>query len=367
MIILGLESSCDETAAAIIEVEDGGRLGDARILADTVWSQLEEHALYGGVVPELASRAHIRHIGAVLTETFKKGAIAPTQLDGVAVTQGPGLVGGLLVGLAVAKGIALAADIPLVGVHHMEGHLLSPFLAKTTAAPLDFPFVALLVSGGHTILLHVRGLQDYVFLGQTRDDAVGEAFDKGARLLGLGYPGGPAIEKAAGGGNRKAIPFPRIMLDKKRFDFSFSGLKTALKVQLQRQQGGELPDHDRADVAASYQEAIVDTLVFKAMAACHQCRCGRLLVAGGVGANQRLRERLAEEASGRIALYFPPMALCTDNAAMIALAGWGRLQGQPGVHWETLDARARWPIQEICRVEPSTMDPPFLSSRYWEC
>ncbi|HIJ83216.1 MAG TPA: tRNA (adenosine(37)-N6)-threonylcarbamoyltransferase complex transferase subunit TsaD, partial [Magnetococcales bacterium] len=322
MIILGLESSCDETAAAIVETGDGARPGDARVLASVVFSQLAEHAHYGGVVPELASRAHIRHIGPVLKETFQAARWTPEKLDAVAVTQGPGLIGGLLVGLAVAKGIALAAGIPLVGIHHMEGHLLSPFLADPLPDPLDFPFVALLVSGGHTILLHVRGLQDYVFLGQTRDDAVGEAFDKGARLLGLGYPGGPAIEKAARQGDRQCIAFPRILLDKKKFDFSFSGLKTALKVQLSRQKTGEVPEHGLHDVAAAYQEAIVDTLAFKAIAACHHVGCRRLLVAGGVGANLRLRERLGEVAAAKIALFFPPLSLCTDNAAMIALAGW---------------------------------------------
>ncbi|MBF0433774.1 MAG: tRNA (adenosine(37)-N6)-threonylcarbamoyltransferase complex transferase subunit TsaD [Magnetococcales bacterium] len=349
MIILGVESSCDETAAAVIEMVDGDDPGAAKVLANVVVSQLAEHAQYGGVVPELASRSHIRHIGSVLTEAFQKAALEPKNLDGVAVTQGPGLVGGLLVGLAVAKGIALAARVPLVGVHHMEGHLLSPFLAGTAATPLDFPFVALLVSGGHTILLHVRGLQNYVFLGQTRDDAVGEAFDKGARLLGLGYPGGPAIEHAARGGDRHRIAFPRILLDKKKFDFSFSGLKTALKIHIQPHRGGQTPGQTLADVAASYQEAIVDTLALKAIAACRHVGCQRLLVAGGVGANQRLRERLAELGKEDIMLHFPPLSLCTDNAAMIALAGWVHLK-EPSTlpPWETMDARARWPIIDLC-------------------
>lgn len=351
MLILGLESSCDETAAAIVEIHDGGGLEDARVLANVVVSQLKEHALYGGVVPELASRAHIRHIGPVLTETFHQASLTPKNIHGVAVTIGPGLIGGLLVGLATAKGVALAASVPLVGIHHMEGHLLSPFLTQSIAKPLDFPFVALLVSGGHTILLHARGLGDYEFLGQTRDDAVGEAFDKGARLLKLGYPGGPAIEKMAEKGDPHRIPFPRIMLDKKKFDFSFSGLKTSLKNHLAPWLAGEAFADRIEDVAASYQEAIVDTLTGKALAACRHTGSHRLLVAGGVGANQRLRARLHEDAGEEIALYFPPLSMCTDNATMIALAGWAHLQKNPRVHWGTLDARARWPIRELCNRE----------------
>ncbi|MBF0421777.1 MAG: tRNA (adenosine(37)-N6)-threonylcarbamoyltransferase complex transferase subunit TsaD [Magnetococcales bacterium] len=349
MIILGLESSCDETAVAIIEVPEGAGLKETRILANEVFSQLEEHARYGGVVPELASRAHIRKIGPLLARALDEAAVDPNHLDGVAVTQGPGLVGGLLVGLAVAKGIALAANVPLAGIHHMEGHLLSPFLGGADADSLDFPFVALLVSGGHTLLLHVRGIRNYAFLGQTRDDAVGEAFDKGARLLGLGYPGGPAIEKAAVGGNPAAVVFPRIMLDKKKFDFSFSGLKTALKIHVASRPEGKMSGRELRDVAASYQEAIVDTLARKAVQACHHVGCRRLLVAGGVGANQRLRRRLVEVAEGAVALHFPPLSLCTDNAAMIALAGWvGLSSGSPLPPWSTLDARARWPIADIC-------------------
>ncbi len=350
MIILGLESSCDETAAAIVQFDDGATLAQARVLANVVWSQLDEHAKYGGVVPELASRAHIRHIGPILAQTLHAAGVLPGELDAVAVTQGPGLIGGLLVGLAVAKGIALAAGIPLVGVHHMEGHLLSPFLAPSVPEPINFPFVALLVSGGHTLLLHVRGVRDYEFLGQTRDDAVGEAFDKGARVLGLGYPGGPAIEQAAQRGDRHRIAFPRILLDKEKFDFSFSGLKTALRTELLRQQAGTIPVQPLEDVAASYQEAIIDTLTFKSIRACRHVGCRRLLVAGGVGANQRLRERLLQEArEGGITLHFPPMALCTDNAAMIALAGWAQLQQPSDSSRGALDARARWPIRDLCR------------------
>ncbi|MBF0110821.1 MAG: tRNA (adenosine(37)-N6)-threonylcarbamoyltransferase complex transferase subunit TsaD [Magnetococcales bacterium] len=352
MIILGLESSCDETAAAIVEIgEDSSSLGDARVRAGVVLSQLEEHARHGGVVPELASRAHIRHFGPVIARTLEQAGVAPGELDAVAVTQGPGLIGGLLVGLAIAKGVALAAGIPLVGVHHMEGHLLSPFLAPAGAEPLDFPFVALLVSGGHTILLHVRGVGDYGFLGATRDDAVGEAFDKGARLLGLGYPGGPAIEQVAREGDCRGVAFPRILLDKDQFDFSFSGLKTALKHELARQAAGMAPRRSVADVAASYQEAIIDTLTFKALRACRHVGCRRLLVAGGVGANQGLRERLRREGAREgLVLHFPPLAYCTDNAAMIALAGWVALRRRlPGHSWMTLDARPRWPIRELCR------------------
>lgn len=345
MRILGMESSCDETAAAVVDSGVTPFAGSVKILANVVLSQIAIHAEYGGVVPELASRAHIANIGLVVQQALDGAAIFVQDLDGIAVTTGPGLIGGLLVGLAVAKGLALASGKPLVGVHHMEGHLLSPFLSGERG--MDFPFVVLLVSGGHTILLYARGLGDYRFLGQTRDDAVGEAFDKGARLLGLGYPGGPAVAQLAVDGDPNAVNFPRILLDKTRFDFSFSGLKTSLRNYLQSAGATEGAIKNIKDIAASYQEALVQTLAIKAISACHHMRCPRLLVAGGVGANRRLREVLGERAGQSIQVFFPPLDLCVDNGAMIALAGWRLLTQEPNQHGD-LDARARWPVQEIC-------------------
>ncbi|MEO5362511.1 MAG: tRNA (adenosine(37)-N6)-threonylcarbamoyltransferase complex transferase subunit TsaD [Magnetococcus sp. DMHC-8] len=339
MNILGIETSCDETSAAVV--------ADGVVCANVVQGQVALHAAYGGVVPELASRAHIRHLFPVVTEALQRAGMAARQLDGVAVTAGPGLIGGLLVGLTVAKGMALALAKPLIGIHHMEGHLMSPFLRTAGEAPpdCDFPFVALLVSGGHTWLLHAERFGRYHLLGQTRDDAVGEAFDKGARMLGLPYPGGPAIAALAEGGDPGAIRFPRAWLDRDRFDFSFSGLKTALRTHLLAH---PLPDHDhqgRRDVAASYQEALVEVLVVKALAACRAVGSRRLLVAGGVGANERLRTLLTKRAA-TVQLLFPPLSLCTDNGAMIALAGLQRLRLGQCSDW-SLNVRPRWPVAEL--------------------
>ncbi|GAB0058741.1 tRNA N6-adenosine threonylcarbamoyltransferase [Candidatus Magnetaquicoccaceae bacterium FCR-1] len=346
MRILGIESSCDETAAAVVELDGMGATTRPRLLSNVVHGQVEVHARYGGVVPELASRAHIRNIQPVIDQALRLAGIEPSALDCVAVTAGPGLIGGLLTGMAAAKGLAMALDRPLVGVHHMEGHLMSPFL-DPNAGDMDFPFVALLVSGGHTLLVHARGFGDYRVLGRTRDDAVGEAFDKGARLLGLGYPGGPAIAALAEGGNRSAIPFPRAMPGRTQLDLSFSGLKTALRTFL-----GHHPDKQtdagwRRDVAASYQEAIVEVLVTKSLAACRESGERRLIVAGGVGANRRLRDMLAERAERQaVRVYFPPLALCTDNGAMIGLAGARRFLAGQRDGW-MLNARARWPIEGL--------------------
>ncbi|MBF0097257.1 MAG: tRNA (adenosine(37)-N6)-threonylcarbamoyltransferase complex transferase subunit TsaD [Magnetococcales bacterium] len=339
MTILGIESSCDETSAAIVE--------EGVVLSNVVQGQVEVHAEYGGVVPELASRAHIHNIYPVITEALLRAGRQAADLTGIAVTAGPGLIGGLLVGLALAKGLALALQKPLIGIHHMEGHLMSPFLRLRHETPSDctFPFVALLVSGGHTWLLHAKAFGDYELLGQTRDDAAGEAFDKGARLLGLPYPGGPAIAALANGGDAQAIRFPRAWLDRQRFDFSFSGLKTALRTHLLNHPPGEDLQTAR-DIAASYQEALVEVLVEKALAACRAVGCTRLLVAGGVGANQRLRELLQQKAGQRIAVYAPPLAFCTDNGAMIALAGEVRLlRGERSD--DALTVRPRWPIGEV--------------------
>ncbi|MBF0137849.1 MAG: tRNA (adenosine(37)-N6)-threonylcarbamoyltransferase complex transferase subunit TsaD [Magnetococcus sp. DMHC-1] len=341
MRILGIETSCDETAAAIVQ-------GDGRevaILANVVHGQLDIHAAYGGVVPELASRAHIRHVGPVVAAALAQARMAASDLDGIAVTVGPGLVGALLVGVATARGMALALERPLLGIHHMEGHLLSPFLEGVT--DFAFPFVALLVSGGHTLLVHAQAFARYEVLGQTRDDSVGEAFDKGARLLGLAYPGGPAIAALARDGNSQAFAFPRALLDRTRHDFSYSGLKTALRTFLEREGAGELDSQRRRDIAASFQEALIEPLVVKSLAACRAARADRLVVAGGVGANQRLRERLTREATAAgIRVLFPPVGLCTDNGAMIACAGLWRLAS--GMKADSfLNARPRWPLAEL--------------------
>ena len=350
MRILGIESSCDETAAAVLDGEAGRLDGPVSVRSNVVHGQLEIHAEFGGVVPELASRAHIRHMLPVVERALADAKTAAADLDGIAVTVGPGLIGGLLVGISLARGLALALERPLVGVHHMEGHLMSPLLDPE--AEVAFPFVALLVSGGHTLLLLVRAFQDYRLLGQTRDDAVGEAFDKGARMLGLGYPGGPALAALAEGGDPGAVRFPRVLLDRERFDFSFSGLKTALRTHLHRHPGAGEMEGDRRNLAASYQEALVETLAIKAIAACRRTACPRLLVAGGVGANRRLRAVLEEQAAGAVRLHFPPLDLCTDNGAMIALAGLHRLAGGSGDGDAGLNARPRWPVTDICMTQP---------------
>ncbi len=343
MTILGIESSCDETSAAVVE--------EGIVLSNVVQGQIDVHAEYGGVVPELASRAHINNIYPVVSEALWRANRQAADLHAIAVTSGPGLIGGLLVGLTFGKGLALAVQKPLLGIHHMEGHLLSPFLRRPDEAASDcaFPFVALLVSGGHTWLLHAQAFGSYTLLGQTRDDAAGEAFDKGARLLGLNYPGGPAIAALAEGGDPQAIRFPRAWLDRQRFDFSFSGLKTALRTHLLHHPVDKDTQTAR-DIAASYQEALVEVLVEKSLAACRAVGSSRLLVAGGVGANQRLRQLLRQRAHPQLRIYAPPLAFCTDNGAMIALAGEERLRrGQ--LSDPSLTVRPRWPMAELATPE----------------
>lgn len=303
--ILGIETSCDETGVAV--VRDGHT-----ILSNEVASQIARHAEFGGVVPEIASRAHTEIISQICGLALDHAGRPP--IDAVAATVGPGLLGSLFVGVSFAKALALAYDVPFVPVHHLEGHLLSPFLA---GKPAEFPFLALIVSGGHTSLIECRGLGDYHELGATRDDAVGESFDKVARLLELGYPGGPAIQRAAESGNPAAYDFPRGMAHGGSLEFSYSGLKTAVLYALQKE-----PDASVADIAASFQAAAVDVLIDKTQAALVQTGAPRLVVAGGVAANRLLRERLEAEIS--VPLHIPPFALCTDNAAMIACAGWYR-------------------------------------------
>jgi N6-L-threonylcarbamoyladenine synthase len=318
MRILGIESSCDETGAAVFDSERG-------LLAHSLHSQVALHEPYGGVVPELASRDHIRRLLPLVRSVLRQSGSSEAELDAVAYTQGPGLAGALLVGAAFANSFAFGLRIPAIGVHHLEGHLLSPLLE---ADPPSFPFVALLVSGGHTQLMRVGGVGDYETLGETLDDAAGEAFDKTAKLLGLGYPGGPALSRLAERGRRNSFAFPRPMLDRLDksgdLDFSFSGLKTAVVTQLRRQ---AVDDALRADVAAAFQEAVADVLVAKSRAAIERTGLDRLVVAGGVGANTRLRSLLdAAAARDGFRVFYPALEFCTDNGAMIALAGAMRLQ-----------------------------------------
>jgi N6-L-threonylcarbamoyladenine synthase len=314
MNVLGIETSCDETAAAV--VADG-----RRVLSNVVASQMEEHARYGGVVPEVASRRHVELMNGVLRRALADAGLTLADIDAVAVTNRPGLLGALLVGVTAAKALAQALEIPLVGVHHIEAHLYANFLTHPDA---DFPAVALVVSGGHTDLFHLRGHGDYVLLGRTRDDAAGEAFDKCARLMGLGYPGGPAIQVAAESGEPQAVPLPRAWLEG-TYEFSFSGLKTAVRRALTPATGAG--GVDVADLAASFQEAVVDVLVRKTLAAAKELGVPRVFMAGGVAANSRLRERMQEACDeAGITLFYPPPVLCTDNGAMIAATGYFHLK-----------------------------------------
>jgi N6-L-threonylcarbamoyladenine synthase len=333
MLILGIETSCDETGLALYD-------SDAGLLAHRVHSQVEMHRAYGGVVPELASRDHIRRLLPLLDDVLAASARSRFDIDAIAVTEGPGLAGALLVGAGVAYGLGYALGKPVVGVHHLEGHLLSPLLARPAPA---FPFVALLVSGGHTQLMRVGGLGDYELLGETLDDAAGEAFDKTAQLLGLGYPGGPAVSRLAEFGVDGAVHLPRPLIHSGDLNFSFSGLKTAVLTATQR--AANLCEQARADIARAFVAAVVDVLATKAMAALDRTGLDTLVVAGGVGANAQLRARLRDEASRRgVRLYFPPAELCTDNGAMIALAGLARLRAGAGTRSGSFSVRPRWPL-----------------------
>ena len=333
MIVLGIESSCDETAAAV--VEDG-----KNILSNVVSSQVAFHKKYGGVVPEIASRKHVETIVPVIRESLDKAGLTLNEIEGIAVTRGPGLVGSLLIGISLAKSIAYVKNLPLIGVNHLEGHLNAVFLEEKD---LEFPFVGLVVSGGHTNLYHVKARGDYIFLGQTRDDAAGEAFDKVAKLLGLGYPGGVIIDKMAKEGNAAAINFPRALIAKDSFDFSFSGIKTAVLHYVKRQEG-KIDDGHKNDIVASFQEAVVDVLVTKVIRAAKKCKVDKVSLAGGVAANTRLREKIAEQAGkGDIRAFIPSPHLCTDNAAMIAAVGDYYLE--KGITSPlTLNASSRLPI-----------------------
>ena len=311
MIVLGIESSCDETAASV--VKDG-----KKILSNVVSSQVAFHKKYGGVVPEIASRMHVEAVVPVIKEALERAKLTLDEIEGIAVTKGPGLVGSLLVGISIAKSIAYVKNLPLIGINHLEGHLNTIFLEETD---LKFPFVGLVVSGGHTNLYHVRAMGDYEFLGQTRDDAAGEAFDKVAKLLGLGYPGGRIIDRMAKEGNAAAIKFPRALIAKDSFDFSFSGIKTAVLHYVKRQDG-ELNNGHAKDIVASFQEAVVDVLVTKVVQATKRCKVDKAVLAGGVAANSRLREKMAiQSKKEEIEVFIPSTYLCTDNAAMIAAVG----------------------------------------------
>jgi N6-L-threonylcarbamoyladenine synthase len=343
MKVLGFESSCDETGVALVETRPDG---PPRLLGDALHSQIDMHQAYGGVVPELASRDHIRRVLPLARQVLAQAGCGLDAIDVVAYTRGPGLAGALLVGAGTAVALGAALGRPTLGIHHLEGHLLSPFLAGD---PPEFPFVALLVSGGHTQLMQVDGVGRYSLLGETIDDAAGEAFDKSAKLLGLGYPGGPALARLALQGNPLAFALPRPLLHSPNLDFSFAGLKTAVLTQERKLQPG-LTEAQRADLAASTQAAIVDVLVAKTLKALKQTGLKRLVVAGGVGANLRLREQLnAGAAKLRARVQYPPLALCTDNGAMIALAAALRLQaGLAELRRDgAFDVRPRWPLDHI--------------------
>ncbi|MDX5363236.1 MAG: tRNA (adenosine(37)-N6)-threonylcarbamoyltransferase complex transferase subunit TsaD [Pseudazoarcus pumilus] len=338
MNVLGIESSCDETGVAVYDTAAGLR-------AHLVHSQVDLHAAYGGVVPELASRDHIRLLPVLVRQALAEAGCRPGDLDAVAYTAGPGLAGALLVGASFAQSYAMSLGIPALPIHHLEGHLLSPLLSSD---PPEFPFVALLVSGGHTQLMRVTGVGEYVLLGETLDDAAGEAFDKTAKLMGLGYPGGPQLAALAGRGTPGRFALPRPMLRSGDLDFSFSGLKTAV---LNVVKGAHWNPEDAADLAADFQDAVVDVLCAKALSALQQSGVGRLVVAGGVGANHKLRAVLSEAARRRgWRVYYPEQALCTDNGAMIAFAGALRLSaGQRPASGVAVGVRPRWPLWELQR------------------
>jgi N6-L-threonylcarbamoyladenine synthase len=334
MLILGIESSCDETGLALYCSNNG-------LIGHVLNSQVELHRLYGGVVPELASRDHIQFILPLLDELLKKTSSTMEDIDAVAYTKGPGLSGALLVGASVAESLAFSLGIPTIPVHHLEGHLLSPFLEENQP---HFPFLALLVSGGHSQLIHVKQLGDYEIIGDTLDDAAGEAFDKSAQLLGLGYPGGAALSKLAQQGNEK-FSLPRPLVNSDDLNFSFSGLKTAVLNLVKKQ--SPLSDADKADIAFSFQESITDVLVSKSLKALEQRNLSTLVISGGVGANQQLRQKLKEASiKFNFHLYFPSLEFCTDNGAMIAIAGYMRNQLSKKTDYE-FSVRPRWKLNEL--------------------
>ncbi|MCB5188646.1 tRNA (adenosine(37)-N6)-threonylcarbamoyltransferase complex transferase subunit TsaD [Methylobacillus caricis] len=336
MLILGIESSCDETGLALYDTKQG-------LLSHALHSQIEMHAEYGGVVPELASRDHIRRALPLTRHVLNQAGKTLQDIDGIAYTQGPGLSGALLVGTSIAEALAFSLNLPTIGVHHLEGHLLAPLLE---ANPPAFPFVALLVSGGHTQLMRVSAIGDYELLGDTLDDAAGEAFDKTAKLLGLSYPGGPAISRLASQGTAGACQLPRPMLNNGDLNFSFSGLKTAV-LTLVNQYGNQLDEQAKADIAYEFQEAVTEVLTKKCMAALRNTGLDQLIVSGGVGANARLRERLDAATKRRHChVHYPRLEFCTDNGAMIAFAGAMRMQ-HAHISDHGFTVRPRWDLAEL--------------------
>ena len=346
ILVLGIESSCDETGVALVQADGEGASSVPRLLAHALHSQVAMHADYGGVVPELASRDHIRRVLPLTTNVLQTAETCLSQVDVVAYTRGPGLAGALLVGAGVACALAASLGKPVIGVHHLEGHLLSPFLS---ADPPEFPFVALLVSGGHTQLMRVDGVGQYSLLGETIDDAAGEAFDKSAKLLGLGYPGGPALARLAAFGDPTAYKLPRPLLHSGDLDFSFAGLKTAVLTQARKFEGAPC-DQMRADLAASTQAAIVEVLLKKSLKALQRTGLSRLVVAGGVGANTELRDQLNDACARRgVRVHYPELHLCTDNGAMIAMAAAMRMQAGVEVPSKlyAFDVKPRWPLNAL--------------------
>lgn len=349
MRVLGIETSCDETGLAIVEVSGNNSF---EIKGQALYSQIAMHQNYGGVVPELASRDHIKRIIPLINQVVKDSGADLHSIDAIAYTQGPGLAGALLVGTSVAKALGMALGIPTIGIHHLEGHLLSPLLGQKN--PLEFPFIALLVSGGHTQLMLVKGLGQYIILGETLDDAAGEAFDKTAKLLGLPYPGGPQVSALAESGQSERFNFPRPMLHSKDLDFSFAGLKTAVLTQVKKLGGTEnLEPSAKADIAASFVAAITEVITEKCIAALKTHEQQHLIVAGGVGANVQLREHLnhACELIGA-KVHYPPLHLCTDNGAMIAFAGAMRLAQDSSLatRSRSFDVRPRWPLDQLDEI-----------------
>jgi len=345
MLVLGIETSCDETGVALYDTGEG-------LLAHALYSQIELHQQYGGVVPELASRDHVRKTLPMIEQILDDTAKSPSDIDGVAYTAGPGLIGALLVGASVGRSLAMGWGVPAIGVHHMEGHLLAPMLEEKSP---DFPFVALLVSGGHTQLVDVKAIGDYQLLGESVDDAAGEAFDKTAKLLGLPYPGGPHIARLAEQGREGAYEFPRPMVNRPGLDFSFSGLKTfARNVIIREQQKSELTDQTKADIALAFQTSVVSTLSIKCRRALKQTGYKRLVIAGGVSANRALRQKLetmTQKMNGSV--FYARPEYCTDNGAMIALAGAFRLAAGESAGLG-IDVKPRWPLDSLTKIEPVT-------------
>ncbi len=339
MIVLGIESSCDETGVALYDTEHG-------LLSHALHSQIDMHAEYGGVVPELASRDHIRRALPLTQMVLDQAKLTLKDIDGIAYTQGPGLSGALLVGTSIAESLAFTLNVPTIGVHHLEGHLLAPLLEEN---PPEFPFVALLVSGGHTQLMRVTGIGDYELLGDTLDDAAGEAFDKTAKLLGLGYPGGPAVAKIAAQGQPERFNLPRPLLHSGDLNFSFSGLKTAVLTLANNNKNaqGEIDTQTKADIAYEFQEAVTDILSIKCMSALRETGLDNLIVSGGVGANKRLREKLNAATKRKLCkVHYPRLEFCTDNGAMIAFAGAMRMHNAQETN-HSFTVRPRWDLAEL--------------------